>query len=503
MAPRLSSWLHEEFATQLGLGNCWLDDKNRLKAKAVQPSPTLDRKWDRLYHDNGSCLEIFGPLTADHICLLVTQTSPLILTDGQHHVAASLTTTCLHDLRARFPPHDLVTGTLLRIRKYTIRYTSYGPPPHKLQFILDNLDWVGTHPGLIVDIGPLHPLHHAEEIGSALRQLHYTRAREDHRCLRPQLKEEEDTDNGVCTMAGPDETFDENLSMNTQLPFATQVQRPVKRRTNDDDVQFIGAKPLEPILAGNTRRAELKRESHTSAQEDQQKAKLLSLLNTTPTRLDKGKKRMQEADVDSTATEPSAKKTSSSKKESKQHNGSGIEKFAAECSWMKGLKLNHDTSTVPQEQVNILAKPESWHKPLPGLRFPEANIPMQIFMTLSRLEDERVAALEVSSGSYVDTDPSPASHPTTSAPQVEDEQEDEQEDESDDEPATSLVSWTPSPEPPQRPTSPRRGLPPDSSIEVPEDTTETAVSHKPTVAVSHSPPPTLPASSNEDEYHKR
>jgi hypothetical protein len=411
---------------------------------------------------------------------------------------------------------------------------------------------------LIVDLDALHPLHHAEEIGSALRQLHYTRSREDHRCLRSQLKEEEDTDNGVCTMAGPDETFDENLSMNTQLPFATQMQRPVKRRTNDDDeIQFIGAKSLEPILAGNTRRAELKREIHTSAQEDQQKAKLLSLLksvqpsrqpqthshdraeirsesrsvghhavnttqpqrtpdrtasrhtaditnaSTTPTQLDKGKKRMQEAVVDSPATESLAKKKSSSKKESKQHNGSEMEKFAAECSWMKGLKFNHDTSTVPQEQVNILSKPESWHKPLPGLRFPEANIPMQIFMTLSRLEDERVAALEVSSGSYGGTDPSPVSHPTTSAPQVEDEQEDEQEDEledeSDDEPATSLVSWTPSPEPPQRPTSPRRGLPPDSSIEVPQDTTETAVSHKPAVAVSHSPPPTLPASSNKDE----
>ena len=56
MAFRLTGWLEETFATQLLLGNHWLQEKNKHKAQGVKSDP--EREWRGLYHDSGSCLDI-------------------------------------------------------------------------------------------------------------------------------------------------------------------------------------------------------------------------------------------------------------------------------------------------------------------------------------------------------------------------------------------------------------------------------------------------------------
>ena len=56
MAVRLTGWLEETFATQLLLGNNWLQEKNKQKERGVESDP--ERAWRGLYHDNGSCLDI-------------------------------------------------------------------------------------------------------------------------------------------------------------------------------------------------------------------------------------------------------------------------------------------------------------------------------------------------------------------------------------------------------------------------------------------------------------
>jgi hypothetical protein len=71
MAARLLAWLHEEVKTQLDLGNCWLQDKNEHKARLARPSVRVDKKWDGLYRDNGSCIDIIGPIAPDHQNLLL------------------------------------------------------------------------------------------------------------------------------------------------------------------------------------------------------------------------------------------------------------------------------------------------------------------------------------------------------------------------------------------------------------------------------------------------
>ncbi|KAF9698836.1 hypothetical protein EKO04_003158 [Ascochyta lentis] len=549
MAVSPTAWLHEEVKTQLELGNAWLADKNRANAALARPSTIVDTRWEGIYHDNGSCIDIVGPISAHHVHLLVLKTSPLTVTDGRHQTELFLTTTCLHDLRTRFPSRDIVIGTILAVRKYTIRYTSYGPPRDKFRLLLHTADWVEeghrTHSWPV----PVQSLLHSQDIAAALQRLHRTRVHQDRRCLRPAPKEEEDCDGESFTMAGAHESLDEDPSMNTQMPFGTQVQHPIRPRRDDEEPQFVGINRLEPVLAGNTKRADLKPRSggsitEASATEKQKQAQLLSLLYQnrgpvapqvqtgdhidprprpretpekwaarertegivaqSPTQVqtppEKGKKRMREVDMVSPSTHHSAKKTAFSETETKQSNVNEMERFAAECSWMKGLKFNRESSIVPEDQARILSKPESWHKPQPGLRFPEANIPMQTFITLSRLQDEKIAsegALEASSGPYNETDPSPASYPPTSAPQLEDEQEEDSEDET----PTSPVTWTasPTPEPPQRPATSHQYLPPDSSNEVPADVTAPAMPHRSATTEHQSPQPSLLPSSDERE----
>lgn len=61
----LAPWLYDQVQTHLALGHSWLEEK--LKAKALSrsgtQSATVDRKWQGIYHDNGSCIDIIGPLS--------------------------------------------------------------------------------------------------------------------------------------------------------------------------------------------------------------------------------------------------------------------------------------------------------------------------------------------------------------------------------------------------------------------------------------------------------
>ncbi|KAJ4989787.1 hypothetical protein SVAN01_04624, partial [Stagonosporopsis vannaccii] len=326
-----------------------------------------------------------------------------------------------------------------------------------------------------------------------------------------------------------------------------ELPHPLRSQRDSGDVEFVGINRMEPVLAGNTQRAALKpRSAHSDVA--RQQAQLLALIHkgnppvppqsqsrsvpvepralAEPTAMhppqseqapsratdhetlqdahagaaqpptDKDKKRMREADHDSPPIHQPAKKPSLSEHGPKHSRAREMDKFAAECSWMKGLKLDRASATVPVDQALLLQKPESWYKPEPGHRAVN-EVPAQVLMVLSRMADE-AAALEgaTSSGSYHDTNPSSASYPAHSAPQPTDEETTD----SEDEPPTSPYSWhtSPSPEPPQRPTFPRQGLPPDSSLELPQHGAETVALQS--LKTQHRPQNhPLPASSHEHE----
>jgi hypothetical protein len=426
------------------------------------------------------------------------------------------------------------------VSKYTIRYTSYGPPRNRFRLFLDDIDCVGEDPNTKFCADFNSALLSSGEIQETLLLLHRTRDLNDTRCLSLEAKKEEDSDEACSTMAGADDTLDDQASMNTQMPFGTQ-QHPIRPRKKDEDVAFLGTKPLEPVLAGNTQRAELK---YASANSEAQRREILALLgprlphipspayshgNITPgvrkprdhpatssprlretpskrsapaaippqTPTDKGKKRARESELRSPSPHHSAKRTSFSEDEPKQSRVTELDRFAAECSWMKGLKFNRAALTVPGDQEILISKPQSWYKPEPGNIFPEPNIPMQTFIVLSRMVDEQ-AVLEgaTSSGSTNQPDLSSSTYPPASASQPVDEQSSDSEGEL----PTSPVSWedSQSPQPPQRPTMPRQVLPPDSSLEMPIDVEETAASQ---VAGGNAKPPSsaLPYSSHEGD----
>ncbi|KAJ4384213.1 hypothetical protein N0V86_001060 [Didymella sp. IMI 355093] len=413
MALTLRPWLHQDVQDQLRLGHSWLVEKTKAKAKLTKPSASVDKKWEGLYHDNGSCLDIIVPFCPEQAHVLV-----------------------------------------------------------------------------------LKALNRSNEIASILQLIQNARAKDDDRCLRLHAKEEEDVDAGY-TMAGADETFDEHASMNTQMPFGTQLQHPIRSRRSEDEVAFSPPRhhPYSTPRPGSsvhnvTTASPRPKETPGKRANREGMEELIAQASQTPQ--EKGKKRVRETETESPSTH-SAKKTSFSEDQPKRSHASK-DRFAAECSWMKGLTLNRATATVPDDQGYLLNKPESWSK---QSKFPPANIPTALFTILSRTVDEK-AALEgaTSSGSFHET-PSSGSYPANSAPQPTDEQDSESEDEA----PTSPVSWqtSPSPEPPQRPTLPRQGLPPDSSLEMPENVTEAAEPQKPAVRREQPPPYTLPAPSHQIE----
>lgn len=71
MAPTLKPWLHQEVKDQLDLGHSWLEEKNKAKLKSAEPWANVDKKWEGLYHDNGSCVDIIVPFGSEQAHVLV------------------------------------------------------------------------------------------------------------------------------------------------------------------------------------------------------------------------------------------------------------------------------------------------------------------------------------------------------------------------------------------------------------------------------------------------
>lgn len=77
MSAGLAPWLHDQVQTHLALGHSWLEEKLKAKALALassgKQSASFNRKWQGIYHDNGSCIDIVGPLSPLDARVLVLQ----------------------------------------------------------------------------------------------------------------------------------------------------------------------------------------------------------------------------------------------------------------------------------------------------------------------------------------------------------------------------------------------------------------------------------------------
>ncbi|KAF2132029.1 hypothetical protein P153DRAFT_394208 [Dothidotthia symphoricarpi CBS 119687] len=512
MALRLTGWLEDTFTTELLLGNSWLQQKNAAKEQNLAPEPR--RKWAGLYRDDGSSLDIINHIHPErNSCLQLLQArlsrstnSPLALTDGHSEVAAQFTPQCLRDLRARYPhrdfPHAASLPPAILVRKYAIRHTSYGPPRHHLCLILHAVDWVGGNHTVAYNRARLSPIHLSETVGAVLEQLHHTRAREDRRCLR--TGEEPEHEEMPRTADGSDGASAGDATLHTQFAYGTQVTHPVRSRAVDGEPQVLGVNRMEPVLAGNTQRKELRPKAPISEYEKQMK--LLSLLGqAAPTSAHGASNNKQQGESAQLIAEQSTRPLATSHQprappetvlgkrrptaaspepvrgkkrmrdpervspeaadaetQHKQTDLDQMDALASACSWMTGFKLTRATSKVPDDQEYILQKEESWRKPQPGNRFPDHNIPSKTWQFLWRLADE-TAAVNTGADSESEIDPSPDSIIETLDPSPDSILQVTQQ-----EIPTSQVSWSASPSPEPQPVRPARSfqdLPPDSSFE--------------------------------------
>ncbi|KAI4703353.1 hypothetical protein J4E81_002231 [Alternaria sp. BMP 2799] len=282
MALRLSAWLEETFESQLLLGNQWLQDtfeKNRSGVKAQ-----LHRQWD-VYHDNGSSLDIINYVHSDRNSALLV--SPLTLTDGQVQILSQFTPDCARNFLQNFPAlSHLSIGTTVAVRTFTIRLTSYGPPPERLRLILDRIDWLGDNRERVQNLEreSLRPLHACDQTGVLLEQLRHIREREDRRCLASGAEETgvEVADDAAADNMGSDGNMPhgnelQSQMMGTQLPFGTQLPLPSRPHAGNEEPQVIGVNRLEPVLGGNTQRKEI-RSGAASTDYEKRQEMLLDLL---------------------------------------------------------------------------------------------------------------------------------------------------------------------------------------------------------------------------------
>jgi hypothetical protein len=329
-------------------------------------------------------------------------------------------------------------------------------------------------------------------------------------------------------MSSAQDNHHDGSQPSTQAAFGTQNVQSAQHCPNKDGPTLLGRKQLEPILEGNTKREELK--LTTTALEDEKKAKLLSLLPQPAARrpivgkphLDRTSGQ-QRSDLGNTsaqlftqlpppvtnelsprATKPESPATASprapqatdksatskdlapasTKKRKPPHKDeitpsepegeTAISALQTRCSWMKDFEFTRAAFKVHYHQASILSNAASWHKSLPGQRFPTGNIPIRILNTIQRLTDEDAASgaqpdssdedLEQDSSTGETVEPFEASSASVAetsevlSTQVEDT-------------PSSMVSWSPTPEPLPAPPHPAQTLPPDSSSDM-QDTTE-------------------------------
>jgi hypothetical protein len=393
-----------------------------------------------------------------------------------------------------------------------------------------------------------------------LKQQHQTRPQEDNRFLRS------DRESDVVEEAMADIMHESQDAPQTQMPytqpaFGTQHPLPAQPRISEDKPEVLGVNRLEPVIVGNTRREDIR--PGTAKTDYEKEMWLLSLLereknrttskqsttpaqgfvqsasgkqqsvpgaaihtppktraipsyqqatrsgaeddNAMPTPPAPGSSRRRAREPRPVSPEPTqhSKETPATRPDDDAGQREDTTPHTLDCSWMKGLAFNSEALKVPKPQQENLARGTSWLKPQPGVKsFLDGNIPQLLLTECNRMADERAAMEETGETDESDVDPSPDSVPEEVDPSPDSPPQTTQESG----PATSQISWPPSPEPPQQPVRSRQGLPPDSSLEKPAAIDEQDVDSQsrpsgqqpkraPVVDISDDDEPILPPSS--------
>ncbi|KAL1796840.1 hypothetical protein ACET3X_005380 [Alternaria dauci] len=554
MAIRLTAWLEDTFESELLLGCRWLQDRHEKKKSRARAELGRQRS---VYHDNGSSVDVIHYPKRD-CALQVLKVSPLTLTDGRNHIISHFTPDCALDFFRRHPavPH-LATGTTIAVRKYTVRFTSYGPPPERLRLVLNQIDWLGESYQQFQPRGSpsLTSLYACKQIGNLLEQLRRIQALEDRRCLAsgPDKTDIEAKDDAAAEATHQNGNMSDGNDLHsqmqdTQLPFGTQIPQPLRPRpSKDDEPQIIGVNRLEPVMAGNTKRVEIR--PGTANADYERPIRLLSLINqgkkpstsTSATNSEPGfvqwafrkpqndpapptddpprppsdSSHRSPTQLGTDAEKGKAASSTPNHEENRVHKaGHVVPEVTAAAkhtqveehdiqqnltekstdtlpSWMKGFVFNSKTLQVPNDQAQCLSKETSWLKPPPGTQpFQHGNMPHLRLKDIHLIADE---IADANSDEESDIDPSPESLDPSPESLASKTQDDEPVPTQEDDDTAGQVSWPATPEPPEHPTRPQEGLPPDSSMGKQESHSD---EDNPANLTSSPPAPAAPADSD-------
>lgn len=284
MAPLPNPWLQDAVVSDLLLGNLWLEQKISNRSLDSKSEPD----WRGLYHDNGSRLDIINDVGGDqpliaqvvrvrravHLQTCIEhandplQVSPLTIADTQASVEALVTTNGLFS--------EAHLYTFIRVLKYTLQATPFGPPRSAIRLLLNAFEWQETP--WWGQIAGLEALPDCEEVNRALKKLQHTRAHEirslHHLDSNNRQTPDPMEDNGV-----------HDASPDSQSGFGTQlVPQTRQARQSDDRLEHADNRNSGPVAATSTRHASSRSINNNTDTAKQQLLYLLRLMdNTTAT----------------------------------------------------------------------------------------------------------------------------------------------------------------------------------------------------------------------------
>lgn len=399
------------------------------------------------------------------------------------------------------------------MRKYSVRYTTYGPPVNKLLLLIHALDRQRRPCPDIVG-SPTNILS-STRIAEQLDLLHETRALGD----RKFEQEEAEGDSMMSRsrdmdLRGEDPLLDDRLLEpleDSQTGFSTQIAHPPRPNAiggtnanddslNRDDVPSPGGNLIQPVNV-RTREAVIN-------DDDKMKQMLLSLINhgrpaVVPTETSpvyqshegrqggleahhinagpsrSGSKRSPQLSINDQPTSIAklSRHTSQSEPDNHSLEEDGInfpsnespsntvapvtperqakpDIYTSGADWVGELQFDADSAQVMRNQQTLLNMTDSWAKPQPGYKFPDGSVPIEVYKEIAAIVEPTNALDE-------EPEPMDVEEPVSADANHNDAVASEEDDED------SRVSWSssPSPEAPNIPSRIRQALPPDSSFE--------------------------------------
>ncbi|KAF2651519.1 hypothetical protein K491DRAFT_781818 [Lophiostoma macrostomum CBS 122681] len=526
MDSALPAWLEDTFDAQLLLGIHWLRGSIQRKRSGLKPDPGWETLYQdngssleifTEFHE-GRVLQVIkkSPLVVSdgHLSVAASLTLPCQQDFANRY----------HKRRRSGAQISAQLYSLIVVSKSNIRATSYGPPLDRIHLVIDRLDWERGPYAQVV--GRPTPCTVSVTLVGLLSRLERTRAIEDvkYASEAPLLPDASMSQQNPIQIDREDDDMLDNSFDVSNTDFATQAYTELAPHPEERDPRRRSRggggseRSMQPIMMGHIKSREIHPDDGSlrgkgnrfdkgkmrAQPPTKEHAALLNLIHGRNPQsnsrrapvgheLDADKDRESDGSDSDTrqtlgkpptgiwadaaekgrlkalakSTSPAVRRPVSLEKSSpsKSKASPEPETSRAEAEWLNDWHLDSESARVPSEQVKLLIRQDSWHKPPPGFRFTDGSMPIQTYQEILALVEEQCMTEEVEAEMETDDE-------SVDQLNVYQEGADGQDEglglaEQDEDDLSDAVSWSSSPAPqtPKLATKGNRNLPPDSSFE--------------------------------------